>query len=126
MKKIIFILLAVVALLLGNSVPGEAARGHGGGHGGGRGHVGVDLWLGPGFGPWWGPGWYPYSYPYGYPYSSPVIIQKEPDLYLEPQTEQPRYWYFCKDPEGYYPYVKNCPNGWMKVVPSPAPTGPEE
>jgi hypothetical protein len=117
MKKTIFVLLAVMALVLGNTVPGEAR----GGHGGGR--FGVDLWLGPGWGPWWGP--YPYAYPYAYP-PSPVIIEKQPDLYIEPQPQEQRYWYFCKDPEGYYPYVKRCPNGWMKVVPSPAPAGPEE
>ena len=35
--------------------------------------------------------------------------------------EQPYYWYFCQDPQGYYPYVKNCPGGWMQVVPQMTP-----
>jgi hypothetical protein len=112
--KNIFVLLAVLFLIAGNSLPGYADRG-------GHGHFGVDLWLGPGWGPWWGT--YPYSYPY---YAPPVIIQKEPELYLEPQPQQQNYWYLCKDPEGFYPYVKKCPSGWLKVVPSPTPPGPEE
>lgn len=74
---------------------------------------------------WIGPGWYP---PYYYPYYAPppVIIQQEPQptVQPEPQPEQ-RYWYYCTEPKGYYPYVKRCPNGWMKVVPS-EPAEPEE
>jgi hypothetical protein len=31
------------------------------------------------------------------------------------------YWYCCQDPQGYYRWVKDCPGGWMKVVPAPAP-----
>jgi hypothetical protein len=117
MRKTVFVLLAAMALILGNSVAGNADRGHG------RGHFGVDVMLGPGWGPWWGP--YPYGYSYPYP-SQPIIIQKEPELYLEPQTQEQQYWYFCTDPKGYYPYVKKCPNGWMKVVPSQPPPESEE
>ena len=40
--------------------------------------------------------------------------------YVEPEQS---YWYFCQDPEGYYPYVKQCPKGWQKVVPKQAPEG---
>jgi hypothetical protein len=43
-----------------------------------------------------------------------------------PQPEEPNYWYYCHNPEGYYPYVKKCPSGWMKVVPSPPTTDQEE
>ncbi len=89
-------------------------------------HVGVGLWLGPGWG--WGPGWggsyyapsfYPY-YPYYYA-EPPVVIQQQPEVYVQPvpQAEQTYYWYFCRDPQGYYPYVSRCPSGWMKVVPTP-------
>ena len=38
-------------------------------------------------------------------------------VYIEP--EQPFYWYYCQDPQGYYPYVESCPSGWMRVVPTP-------
>jgi hypothetical protein len=37
--------------------------------------------------------------------------------------QQSSYWHFCRNPEGYYPYVKECPGGWMKVAP-PKPNAP--
>jgi len=32
---------------------------------------------------------------------------------------QPLYWAYCQSPEGYYPYVQDCPGGWQAVVPTP-------
>lgn len=29
------------------------------------------------------------------------------------------WWYFCKDPNGYYPYVRECQTGWEKLSPTP-------
>jgi hypothetical protein len=120
MKKFTIILMVlVVAMLTANAVPAYADRG---GHWGG--HVG--FYVGPG---WWGPGWWGYGYPY-YPYypyyPSPPAIVQQPEVYVQqptPQAETQSYWYFCPDPQGYYPDVKKCPKGWMKVVP-PA-NGPE-
>jgi len=124
MKKTIFIALAAMALIVAGSTLGEGRRGHG--HPGG--HFSVGVFAGPGWGPGWGYPYYP-SYPY-YPYYSgpPVVVQQQPETYIQkaPQDEQPIYWYFCKDPEGYYPYVKKCPKGWLKVLPSPSPEGEEE
>ena len=120
MKTITSLLIAFVTVLLIGIMPGSSADARGGGHGGHGPHVGVGVWLGPG---WW-PGWWgPYNYPY-YPYyqEQPIIIEQQPDVYLQsaPQTEQqPIYWYYCTDPQGYFPYVKRCPSGWMKVVPTP-------
>jgi hypothetical protein len=37
------------------------------------------------------------------------------------QPVETSYWYYCRNPQGYYPYVKRCPSGWMRVVPSPPP-----
>jgi hypothetical protein len=51
-----------------------------------------------------------------------VVEQPSVEYYIQPapeQNEEPAYWYFCRKPEGYYPYVKQCPDGWMKVVPTP-------
>ncbi|MGA2150781.1 MAG: OmpA family protein [Geobacteraceae bacterium] len=119
MKKFIYIALASMALILAGPEPGHAFRG---GHGG---HVGVGVWVGQGWGPWWGGSGWPYYYPYNYPYytAPPAVVQQPPVEYVQPtpQPEGPYYWYFCQNPEGYYPYVKRCPNGWMKVVPSPPP-----
>jgi len=49
------------------------------------------------------------------------MIEQQPEMYVQPapQAEQPTYWYYCKDLQGYFPYVKQCPGGWMKVVPTP-------
>lgn len=79
------------------------------------------LWLDPGWGFWWGgPAW-PYYYPH---YSTPpVVIQQSPTEYIQrdQETEEPDYWYYCRSPEGYYPYIQRCPNGWLKVAPSTVP-----
>jgi hypothetical protein len=105
---------------------GHFGGGHfGGGHfrgghfGGGhfRGGHGVDFVISPAFGPWW---WDPYPYYYPYP-SEPVVLQSEPVI-VEPQAPEQHYWYYCSNPSGYYPYLKQCPNGWMKVLPAPAET----
>ena len=75
------------------------------------------IWIGPEWGPVW-------VNPYPYYYSPPVVVQQPSvDYYIQQsapqQSEEPAYWYYCRKPEGYYPYVKQCPDGWMKVVPNP-------
>ena len=121
MKTIARLIIAAVVVLLLGSMPGTSADARHSGHGS---RVGVSLWLGPGWGPgWWGPYYYPSYYPY-YPTEPPMVIQQQPEAYVQPAPEaeeQQSYWYYCKDPQGYYPYVRQCPSGWMKVVPSPPP-----
>jgi len=118
--------------------------GHGGSHGGGSwshhgGHAHSHGYYGGyGYG-WWGypywgyPYWWGYPYGWGYPYysyynpyydpyyyedyGSPPVPPQEATPPAETGQQQPSYWRFCKDPEGYYPYVKDCPEGWMTVVP---------
>ena len=111
----------------------------GGGRGGSFGHFhGGGRWWGPGWGAVWGLGLWDLTYPYyGYPYygyydypyytyygQTPAVVQQPyDDTYAQP-SRQPvatGYWYYCPNPQGYYPYVKRCPTGWMKVVPSPPP-----
>ncbi len=103
----------------------------GGGYGGG-GHYGGHFgggWGGPywgwyGFGPWSG---YPYAYPYyapyysyPYPYAYPQAPYPPADTQLAvPSEPQQFYWYYCQNPQGYYPFVKSCPGGWMQVIPTP-------
>lgn len=68
--------------------------------------------------------YYGYSpYPYGgyyYPpayYPPPVVVSPPPPpVYIE-KEQSGQYWYYCADARKYYPYVKSCPSGWMKVVP---------
>lgn len=135
MKRIVRIVLVVAVMLLTATLSAHADRGwHG--HGRHGGHFGVGVVIGPGWGGgWWPSPYYPYYpyYPYApyYPYYTqpPVVVEQPPDVYVQPspETQKPTYWYYCPDPQGYYPYVKKCPNGWMKVVPPEnGPTGPEE
>ena len=118
MNKSFCLILVAVILILASALPSQADGW--GGHGG---HGGVSfrgsVWVGPG---WWGPWGYPYYYD---PYYAepPVVIEKHAPVYVQPnrQQEASDYWYFCTKPQGYYPYIKRCPSGWLKVVPS-APT----
>jgi hypothetical protein len=53
---------------------------------------------------YWAPGYY-----------SPPVYSPPTTVYAEPDPAQ--YWYYCTDPQGYYPYVTDCPSGWLQVVP---------
>lgn len=49
-----------------------------------------------------------------------------PPSQSQPPAQSPapvQYWYHCKSPEGYYPYVKTCPGGWERVPAKPPSTG---
>lgn len=83
-----------------------------------RGHARFGVFIGA---PLW-PSWY---YPPPFYYYPPVITvpAAPPPVYIEqpnpPATTAQAYWYYCGNPEGYYPYVKECPGGWQKVSPQP-------
>jgi hypothetical protein len=68
------------------------------------------------------PVWYP-AYAYAGPvYSPPVVVESTPPVYTQQAPPPPpQYWYYCQSPQGYYPYVKECPGGWLQVVPQPTP-----
>ena len=128
MRKLISSIVALIAVLIACAMPVQADGfhgAHGGGHGGGWGW-GPAIGLGIGLGVLGAASYYANPYPY-YPYypSAPVMIQPQQEIYVQPapapqqQTMEPNYWYFCADANGYYPYVRQCPGGWMKVVPMP-------
>ena len=100
------------AILLGTVASGPALA-----HGG---HVRFGVVIG---GPWW---YYPPYYPY-YPYAPVVTAPAAPPTYIEQgeaQAQQPQgFWYYCAASKTYYPYVKECPAGWQRVTPQPAPGG---
>ena len=119
--------LILALLLLGVGGIGNAWADHG--------HVRFGVMIGP----YWGAPWhYPppaYYYPpyYAYP---PVVVQPQaPQVYIEqpaapavapipapPVAAAPapvNYWYYCAAAKGYYPYVRECPGGWQKVLPQP-------
>lgn len=133
MKKICGIAAVALALLLGNVASGFAWGGgasrsgfrggmsagfpdgthngdfHHGGHAivHSHGFVGAPVVFGDPF--WWGPGFY---------YPPSVIVQTAPPTYIQ---QAPAYWYYCQNPQGYYPAVSQCPGGWLTVVPPAAP-----
>ena len=95
--------------------PGHDGDRHAGGRHGGRSHRGDRVFLGLGFFPSW---YEPYGYGYGYPLSGGIYA---PPVYVEQGDEaQSAYWYYCAGSSGYYPYVQQCPEGWLRVVPGPA------
>jgi len=128
------VIVVMALMLFASAIPGHTwgggghgGRGHGfhGGHGFGRhgfhgghgfGRVGVTI----GIGPYWGLYGYPYAYPYAYPYTYPpqVYVQPSQQLSIQPPSSPPA-WYYCDNPQGYYPYVQQCPGGWRTVAPSP-------
>lgn len=129
--KLIKLLLAIV--LLGMAGLGNAWADHGharhGGHFDGRGGVRFGVMIGPYWSPWYSP--LPYYYP---PYYPPVVVERDspPVVYIEQQAlpapapnaaaapaPQTNYWYYCGASKAYYPYVRECPSGWQKVLPQP-------
>ena len=72
-----------------------------------------------------GPGYYYYPWWYAPYYYPPAVVERQPDVtYIEqepaqtvPENEQPGFWYYCADAKVYFPYVKQCPGGWQRVVP---------
>lgn len=63
------------------------------------------------------------SYPPPVYYAPP-----QPRVYIQRSQPQPRqqrqsaqYWYWCRKPSGYYPYIKQCPTPWQRVVPYGTP-----
>jgi hypothetical protein len=141
------ILLLVVALLAagmasawaGGQVYGGVRIGVGGGPGpywGGGGYYGRPCggYYGRPCGGYYGrayfPGPYLYPDPFFAPYYAPqpvVVMPSAPPVYIEQNNaaveqaqEATQYWYFCRGANNYYPYVKECPGGWQKVLPQPA------
>ena len=105
--KAVFVLIAV--LLLAASEPAWAWRGG----------VRFGVVIGAPFYPWY----YPYP-PYYYQPYPVVVAPPAPVTYVEQggtQAQGPSFWYYCAESKAYYPYVKECPGGWMHVVPQAAP-----
>jgi hypothetical protein len=75
-------------------------------------HEGRDGWWWVLDGAWY---WYPAPvYPYPDPYRPPVVV-------VPSAPAAGPLWYFCPNPQGYYPYVANCPTPWQPVTPTPGP-----
>jgi hypothetical protein len=105
-----------VALLLILAVMSGSAFAHGRHHGG-RVHLGFHFGFPLGF---YHP-WHYYPAPAYYYPAAPVVVQ--PPVYIERSDvvpEGPGTWYFCRESNTYYPYVKQCPGGWTRVPAQPS------
>ena len=129
--KLMYLVIGLLVFLASNFVWARGGHGHS--------HLSIGLgYYGPGFYGGYGYGGYGYGgygmsgfgYPFYYPpayYPPPVIVPTTPPVYIQQQQAQPaqsaqpqtNYWYYCQNPDGYYPYVKNCPGGWLQVAPQP-------
>ena len=49
-------------------------------------------------------------------------MEGTPQTYIQQEPPTQQYWYYCQNPQGYYPYVGECPDGWQQVAPQPPPT----
>ena len=121
---------------------GSALAYHGGYHGGHHHGTRVGVYVGvPAFGfgyPYYG---YPYGYGRyggydnysgygGYGYYSPsttvVTVVAPPPVYVEQATAgmsgpaSDGNWYYCNNPDGYYPYVRQCLAGWQRIPAQPS------
>jgi hypothetical protein len=93
-------------------------------------------WPAWGFGPAFGFGAFGYMPPYYPPayYGNPAVGGRfvPPAVYIErkdlppPATQsQGNFWHYCRSAEGYYPQVKECPDGWEQVAPQAKQDDPE-
>jgi hypothetical protein len=132
MMKKMMMTIAVAALMTTGFVGTAEAQRHGGGfhgggfngggfHGGFRGRVffGSPFFYDP-F--WYDPYWdfyYPYydsAYYSPYPYYYPPYTDYSPN---GPDASPTQGWYYCRNPEGYYPSVPYCNSQWQHVPLAP-------
>lgn len=122
MKKLLIVILSILSIT-------PAYADHGWGRGGGWGWRGG--WIAPAL--VGGAIAYDLAYPYPYSYPYPAYQQPYP-VYVQPAPVQvpPQYqpqppaqlWYYCASARGYYPYVRNCPEGWTSVPAQPPQAAP--
>jgi hypothetical protein len=87
------------------------------------------LWRG---GHWWRgnrngrDGWWWLAGDFGYYYDEAAFPYPEYASDVSAPNEDTGLWYYCDDPAGYYPYVKECRTPWRAVDPTPAPDGSQD
>jgi hypothetical protein len=112
LRGIVIVALALCAAAV--SAPAFADRWHG------HSRVHFGLYFGA---PLYWPA-YPY-YPAPYYYPPTVVVPQSPPVYVEQGQQSGQapaehgWWYFCRESNAYYPYVKHCPGGWERVDPQP-------
>ncbi len=88
------------------------------------------YWGGPGLYtvPAWGAFGYPTQVFPGFVVQEDLtFVQQAPTQSVEPAPAAPSarapvsYWYYCTEPQGYYPYVQQCSRPWIAVNPASLP-----
>lgn len=122
---------AIPIILLAGFAACGTAWAHGGfhGHAGhgfhhhGHGHSGASVGIAIGV-PLAAPWYYRAPSPYYY-YPPLAVAPATPPVYIERQDEESSiesragYWYYCGNPQGYYPYVQQCNVTWQQVPARP-------
>ena len=112
MRRVLILLVLAVAGIMASN----AALAHG------RGRVSLGFHFGFPIG-YYSPWYYAPAPAYYYP-PAPVVVQPaQPPVYVERSDtvpEGPGTWYFCRESNSYYPYVKQCPGGWTRVPAQPS------
>jgi hypothetical protein len=88
-------------------------------YGGGFGAVG-GLVFDPAFDWEFGPFYEPYDYGFYDPYAyaePPILVPPLPAPGIAPAPAVPgsQYWYYCANPAGYFPYIRQCQVPWQTV-----------
>jgi hypothetical protein len=128
-KIVLTSLMILLSLASSNSWARDHGGGHHGGHHGGHGSLNFGFYAAYPYGyPFYGSPYYTRPY-YDYPYYNPpavIAVQPPPPVTYIEQAPQPTvqenpsgYWYYCTNPEGYFPYVRECSSGWQQVDPVP-------
>ena len=119
MKTIRAVLVLAALASAVASAPAFADRGRGHhfrGHHHHHSHARFGVFVGAPlvFSPW-------YYYPPRYYYPPSVVVQTPPVYVEQGQAAAPSqdYWYYCRESQTYYPYVKECAGPWQRVIPQP-------
>jgi hypothetical protein len=124
--KVALVMTALLALALAGTE--GWAKGGSGGHGGGHSgshhghHHGSHQSHSSGSGAFFYGSYFAfpaYWYADAYPY-----LPSQPVYYIERSEEELRsssLWYYCESEAAYYPYVAQCPAGWIQVEPFTLP-----
>ncbi len=83
-------------------------------------HIGYPGYYGFGYHDplYYSPAYYP---PPMLPIAPVVVAPPAPPVYVQQYIEQQQSddWYYCQEQNGYYPYIRQCPGGWLRVAPQP-------
>jgi len=116
MKRPLIFFAALLVLLLALPWVGHAGYRHS------RTTVHLGFWFAPAA-VWAPPPVWVAPPPVVYYPAPPRVCAAPPAVWVERGRGEEDYWYYCENPRGYYPYVRSCPGGWMRVVPDTVPPG---